>query len=60
MLRRHALADTAGQPDDVARAVPDRRDAVKGALDAGPIIIAELADARYHVLEIVLGDSIGA
>jgi hypothetical protein len=40
----HRPADATGQPDDLAVAIADGRDAVERALDAGPVVVPERAD----------------
>ena len=44
------------RPIDPALAVADRRDAVQRALDAGAVVVAELADAAHHVVDVFLAD----
>ena len=44
----HGPSDPAGQADDAAGAVAERGDAVQGARDAGPVVVAERADAFHH------------
>ena len=44
------------QADDAATPVVDGRDAVERALDASAIVIAEIADARHHVIDGILAD----
>ena len=43
------------RPTILPAAVADAGDAVQRALDAGAVVVAELADALDHVLEVVLG-----
>ena len=49
-------ADAAGEADDLAAAVADAGDAVERALDAGAVVVAELADVVDHELDVVFGD----
>ena len=49
-------SDARGEADDFALAVADGGDAVEGALDAGAVILAEVADALGDELEVVGGD----
>ena len=49
-------AHAAGQADDAPFAVADGGDAVQRARDAGPVVIAEIADAGDHVIYLWLGD----
>ncbi len=46
----------AGKANDLAMAVADAAYAVKGSLDAGPVIRAELAYRFNHIIDILLGD----
>src|SRR5262249_28279654 len=48
--------DPQRQADDAPLAVANRRDAVQRALDAGPVVVAELADPRDDVLDVLGGD----
>ena len=48
--------DARGQPDDLAFAVADRRDAVQRPLDAGAVVLPKVADALRHQLEVLRGD----
>ena len=41
-----------GQPDDAPRPVADRGDAMQRALDAGAVVVAELADVVGDVLQV--------
>ena len=49
-------ADAAGEADDAPAAVADAGDAVQRALDAGAVVLAELADARDDVVDVALRD----
>ena len=49
------LADAAGEADDLAVAVADRRDAVERPLDARPVVVAEAADVVDDVSDVRLG-----
>jgi hypothetical protein len=40
------------QADNIALPVADRRDAVQGAGNAGPVIVAEIAEARRYIRQI--------
>src|SRR5262249_52110910 len=51
----HGTADAAGEADDGAATVADAGDAVQRALDAGAIVVAELADVGDDVIEVGLG-----
>jgi hypothetical protein len=53
-------ADPQGEPDDVALAVADRRDAVEGPLDAGAVVGPEGAQAREHPVELGAADGVAA
>ena len=44
--------DAHGEPGDPARTVADRGHAVEGALDAGAVVVAELADVVGDVFEV--------
>jgi hypothetical protein len=44
--------DAHRQADDAAGAVANRRDAMERALDAGPVVVAELAHIVGHVLQV--------
>ena len=46
-------ADAAGQADHRALAIADGGDAVQGALDAGAVVRAEIADVADHLLQVV-------
>ena len=48
--------DAASQADDAALTIADGRDAVQSTLDAGPIVLAERADARGHEVNVLGGD----
>ena len=48
-------ADAAGQADDAALPVPNGGDPVQGALDAGPVVFAEHADAGGHIVNVLGG-----
>ncbi len=48
-------ADSAGEADDPAAPVADGGDAVQRPLDAGPVVIAELADPVGDVVEVGRG-----
>ena len=48
--------DAAGEPDHLAGAVADGGDAVQGALDTGPIVVAEDPDVVDHVRDIGVAD----
>src|SRR5205823_5441322 len=48
----HSAADAAGEADDPARAVADRRDPVERALDPGAVVLPELADAGGDVFQV--------
>src|SRR5437867_224236 len=48
-------ADAEGEPDDFARAVPQRADAMQRSLDAGAIVAAELPDVRDDIREVLGG-----
>src|SRR4029078_365000 len=52
----HGAADAAGEPDNLAPAIADETDAVQRALDAGAVVIAEIADVVDHELQVVFGD----
>src|SRR5690606_2012956 len=52
---KHGAPDAAGEADDGALAVADRGDAVQGTLDAGPVVVAKLADPAHHVVDVVPG-----
>ena len=47
--------DAAGQPDNIAGAVADARDAVQRALDTGAVVFAEMPDALGDIVEILAG-----
>ena len=49
------LADAAGEPDDLAVAVADRRDAVERPLDARPVVVPEAPDVVDDVGDVRLG-----
>ncbi len=48
--------DAAGQPDDLAVAVADRRDPVEGALDARAVVVAERPDVLDDVGDVAVAD----
>ena len=48
-------ADAASEPDDISGTISDGRDAMKRALDSGPVIVAELADPFGHPREVIAG-----
>ena len=52
----HRPADAAGEAHDGPGAVADGADAMQGALDPGAVVIAEIADALDHVLDVGVGD----
>src|SRR5690606_27871627 len=52
---KHGAPDAAGEADDGALAVADRGDAVQGALDAGPVVVAKLTDPAHHVVDVLPG-----
>jgi hypothetical protein len=56
---KHGPAHTAGQADYVAISIAYGRDAVKGVVDAGAIIPAELANARHYVINVSLAHLTG-
>src|SRR5690606_23181444 len=56
----HRPADAARQAHDVAFAVADGRDAVQRGLDAGPVVVAELADPAHHVVDVLPGHGLVA
>ena len=47
----HRPPDARGQPDDLAFAVADRRDAVQRPLDARAVVLPKVPDALRHQLE---------
>src|SRR4029077_17595168 len=49
-------AHSAGEADDHAGAITDGTDAVQGTLDAGAVVVAEGADARDHVVDVLVCD----
>ena len=48
--------DAASQPDHIALAVADGRNAMQGAFDAGAVVLAEVAHVLDHHLQICQGD----
>src|SRR5207248_4761214 len=48
----HGATHTAGDADDAAFAIADRRDAVQRALDPGAIVVTESTDALDDVLDV--------
>ena len=56
MVPNDGAADAGGEADDLALAVADGGDAMEGALDAGAVVLAEVADALGDELEVVDGD----
>src|SRR5581483_8620327 len=50
-------ADAADEADRPPGAVADDGDAVQGALDAGAVVAADGADARQHILDLVMADA---
>ena len=49
---RHRAAHAHGQADDASGSVADRGDTVERALDAGAVVVAELADVVRHMVEV--------
>ena len=49
-------AHAAGDPDHLSLPVAYGRDAVEGALDAGPVVVAEIADLVGDVIEVAAAD----
>ena len=48
--------DAASQPDHIALAVADGRDAMQRAFDAGPVVLAKIAHVLDHHLQVGQGD----
>ncbi len=48
--------DPAGQSDDLAAPIADRRDPVEGPLDPRPVVVPERPDVVHHVCDVRLTD----
>jgi len=56
----NGTTDAAGEADNAASAVTDARYAVKGPLDAGPVVFPEITDPVDDVLDVDVGDLVVA
>jgi hypothetical protein len=52
----NGAAHAAGQSNDASPPIPYCGNAVQRALDAGPVVLSEIADARGHVFDVGFGD----